>query len=387
MRSPVLGGHGNRESDGPGSPLQPEEHGIMSSAFDSPSDELLFRYVANECTATERQEVEQWRSRDAAHAKRVEDIRRIWHASPALPPLSIDRTWTRIRGATEKPAARGAVWHAEDEPRRRPLHPASMLRGSRRGLQAIAWAAALVVIVAGAALVRARLGPVPAPHAAPVALVYTTGPAETRHIQLGDGSRVMLAPMSRLRIPGDFGHRDRTLTLDGQGFFEILHNPPLPFRVRAHGAITEDVGTRFDVRAYPEDSAVVVIVVDGAVTLDRAHGDGAMRGTEGVVVHRGERARLGDADSVATVDQVSLRSVGWTDGHLSFVDAPLGEVARAIGRWYDLDVRVSDTTLARRMITADFPAQSAEETVATLATAVHADVERNGRVLTIRAKR
>ena len=177
------------------------------------------------------------------------------------------------------------------------------------------------------------------------------------------------------------------MALDGEGFFEIVHNASLPFRVRAHSAITEDLGTRFDMRAYPEESAVVVIVVDGAVTLGRAHGDSAARGAGGGIVHSGERARLGDADSVTSVDRASLRLVGWTEGHLSFVGAPLEEVARVISRWFDLDVRVSDTTLARRLITADFPTQSADEMVATLAIAVHAEVEHNGRVLTFRPKR
>lgn len=360
---------------------------MTSRTSDSPSDELLFRYVASECTAAERLDVEQWSGRDAGGAKRVEDIRRIWNASPALPPVDIDRTWTRIRGAAADPTARGFTKHADDETLRGLRRPASVIRGRRRGLPAIAWAAALVLLIGGGALIRLRPRTVPVTQVAGAALAYTTGPGQTEHIQLRDGSRVMLAPMSRLRIPDDFGRHDRTVTLDGQGFFEILHNASLPFRVRARSAITEDVGTRFDVRAYPDDPDVVVIVADGAVTLGRAHGDSAMRGAEGVVVRRGERARLGDADSLTTVDHVSLRLVGWTDGRLSFVGAPLAEIARAISRWYDLDVRVSDTTLARRLITADFSAQSPGEMVAILATTVHADVERNGRVLTIRAKR
>ena len=49
--------------------------------LDEPNDELLFRYVADRCTAPERLELKDWLRRDAANANRVEEMRRIWWAS------------------------------------------------------------------------------------------------------------------------------------------------------------------------------------------------------------------------------------------------------------------------------------------------------------------
>ena len=65
---------------------------------------------------------------------------------------------------------------------------------------------------------------------------------------------------------------------------------------------------------------------------------------------------------------------------------PLPEVLATIGRWYDLDVRVPDTTLASRLVTAEFSTQSADEMIRALAIAMDATVERHGRVVTFRAK-
>jgi transmembrane sensor len=355
-------------------------------AFDEPTDELLFRYVAGQCTSPERLNVEGWLRRDAGNASRVENMRRIWHASHPSPARDVDRMWTRLRGAMEHTPALRSESGTVDEAFKRPIRHAGLTRLSRRGFPAGAWAAALVALIGGGAIYvsRSRPAPPPPPPAAPH--VYATGPAQTADIRLRDGSRVMLAPKSRLRVPDDFGSHDRLVTIEGQGFFDVVHNAAIPFRVRAKGAVAQDIGTRFDVRAYEDESGVVVIVADGAVTFGRARSDSTARRAEGVVVRRGERARTGGPDSTTTVDRVSLRLVGWTEGRLSFVNTPLAEIARAIGRWYDLDVRVSDAALEGRLITADFDAQAPREMVEALATARNGVVERHGRVLSIRAK-
>src|ERR1019366_1973328 len=57
-----------------------------------------------------------------------------------------------------------------------------------------------------------------------------------------------------------------------------------------------------------------------------------------------------------------------------------------IGRWYDLDVRVPDARLARRLVTAEFSRQSASEMIAALAVAMDATVEREGRAITLRPR-
>lgn len=352
--------------------------------LDDPIDELIFRYVANRCTAAERLELEGWLRRDAGNANRVEEMRRVWRASRPPRARDVDRMWTRLRAATEDRAASGLESDAPEDALERAVHHAALSSLAPRGFPAGVWAAAIAVLVGGGALFVSHTRETSRDPAAP--RVYATGPAQTANVRLSDGSRVTLAPMSRLSVPDDFGRRERLVTVQGQGFFDVVHDAARPFRVRAKGAIAEDIGTRFDVRAYDEDSGVVVIVAEGAVTLGRARPDTTMRGAEGVVVRRGERGRLGELDSTTVVDRVSLRPEGWTEGRLSFVKAPLTQIARTIARWYDLEVRVESRELERRLVTADFSTQSPREMVEVLAIAVDGVVERHGRVLTIRAK-
>ena len=135
-------------------------------------------------------------------------------------------------------------------------------------------------------------------------------------------------------------------------------------------------------RAYHDEAGGAVIVAEGAVTLGQFRGDDAAR-AEGVVARAGQRARTGGPDGTTTVDEVSVRLTDWTEGRLTFVKTPLAEIARTIGRWYDLDVRVTDAAMGQKLITADFDSESPKAMAEALAMAVQGSVQQRGRTLTI----
>ena len=91
---------------------------------------------------------------------------------------------------------------------------------------------------------------------------YTTARGERAVVTL-DGATVVLGPESVLRIAGGYGVHDRTVSLTGHAYFDVTRDTAHPFRVWAHGILTEDIGTRFDLRAYPHDSALRLIVAEG----------------------------------------------------------------------------------------------------------------------------
>jgi transmembrane sensor len=246
-----------------------------------------------------------------------------------------------------------------------------------------AWTAAIVAVAASAVLAVALLRPSKSARVVVPAHIYATGPAQTANVRLRDGTRVALAPKTHLTVPDDFGGAERSVTIEGQAVFDVVHDAAHPFRVNARGAAAQDIGTRFEMSAYADDPAVTVIVAEGAVTFGHVGAGGSFRGAEGVVVTPGERATAGAGNTIS-IDRVPASQMDWTDGHLAFVKTPLVQIARTIGRWYDLDVQIADVRLQRRLVTADFDTQSPKEMIAALATAVGANVERHGRTLVIR---
>jgi transmembrane sensor len=348
-----------------------------------PPDELLFRLLAGHCTAPERDAVERWLRSDAANELHLDDIRHIWLAQRPVPSRDVDRMWTRLRAeidtsAQAASAAPVSTPHGGGATRRQ-----AFARLAPRTSPLAAWTAAIAAIAASAVLAVALLRPSEAVRTVAAAHIYATGPAQTANVRLRDGTRVVLAPKTHLTVPDDFGGAGRSVTIDGQAVFDVVHDAAHPFRVNARGAAAQDVGTRFEMSAYADDPAVTVIVAEGSVTFGRVAAGAAFRGAEGVIVTPGERVTAGAGNTI-TVDRVSLRLMDWTDGHLAFVKTPLVQIARTIGRWYDLDVEIADAKLQRRLVTADFDTQSPKEMIAALATAVGASIERHGRTLVIR---
>ena len=59
------------------------------------------------------------------------------------------------------------------------------------------------------------------------------------------------------------GEHDRTVELEGEAEFDVVHDPMRPFRVQAGRALVVDIGTRFDVRLYATDRSARVAVAEG----------------------------------------------------------------------------------------------------------------------------
>jgi transmembrane sensor len=172
--------------------------------------------------------------------------------------------------------------------------------------------------------------------------------AQQTRVTLGDGTRVVLNAGSRLRYD-DFGRGAREVELDGEGYFDVVHDEMRPFRVHARGSITEDVGTRFVVRAYPEQRAVDVVVTHGSVVLRR------VRNAAPTLLVAGQRGRIGADGVISRVNDADVeRWLEWTRGGIVLEGMTLGEAVVDLGRRFDVPIEIADAELARRSVSARF---------------------------------
>lgn len=232
-------------------------------------------------------------------------------------------------------------------------------------------AAAGVAIVLGAALVW-RTATLDAPPL--MGLEFATAVGEQTAFDLPDGTSVVLGPSSRLAVGEDYGTASRTVDLAGEAYFVATHDASRPFRVRAGGAVVEDLGTAFLVRAVGATSPqgvdrLRVVVTEGSVRFEPP-GSG-----EPVVLSAGDRAVLGVTGDVVAERGVDVGAeVAWTEGTLTFEDAPLDRVAADVLRWYGLVLRF-DSALAQRRLTAAFESDAREDVLEVLGLALGARVE------------
>lgn len=207
---------------------------------------------------------------------------------------------------------------------------------------------------------------------------YTTVRAQRADVRLGDGTRVTLAPESRLRVAADIGRGPRVVHLEGAALFVVTHDESRPFLVNAGHAVAEDLGTEFVVRAYADDGTIDVAVIKGKVAL-RAETATDGRSARGVALTPGQVGHVEASGLIGVETNVDLTPyIAWTRGHLTFHRTPLVEVQREVERWYDVRIEWKDSALSRVPVTASFGDEPVGEVLATLARLLDVRYTRSG---------
>jgi len=214
----------------------------------------------------------------------------------------------------------------------------------------------------------------------PAPRFLATGVGVRDSLQLPDGSRVVLGPLSSVTIARGYGDQAREVEIRGDAWFDVVHDESKPFTVRAGDATIVDVGTKFAVRSDAPDG-VSVSVAEGAVSLRAVN----------TPVQQGVVLQAGDLGLVKSDGQVVTRrgganpdDVAWLRGSLVFREAPVEEVKASMRRWYGLEVRFADSSLASRHITATFNGESPERVLDVLKLVLGADIERRGDTAIVR---
>lgn len=221
----------------------------------------------------------------------------------------------------------------------------------------------------------------PAPAVASVHGMFGTGVGARDSLTLGDGSRVIIGPLSSITVPEDYGTTSRSVEVKGDAWFDVVHDGRKPFTVQAGSATIVDVGTKFTVRS-DDPAGVSVSVSEGSVSLRQVNtpvqqGVILKAGDNGVLEHGGQViARRG----AATDDDVA-----WLKGRLVFREAPISEIVSSMRKWYGIELKVPDRTLASRHITASFAGESPERVLDVIRLALGAEIERHGDTAVVRS--
>jgi transmembrane sensor len=342
----------------------------------------LARYIAGECSVDEANSVRAWAQADPARAELLEALTELWSmTTPAAEGWDVDRAWERLVVARAQEAEEVTTPTTSTAPSRilaQASTPSTVDRtvagrGGFRGFRLL-HAAAIAAVVLTPLMLRGRIERMlrPASEASEPRFVETAR-GQQAHLRLADGSRVVLAPESRLSYRQE-GNR-REVDLEGEAVFEVVHDAERPFVVRSGSALTEDLGTEFAIRAYPSDSTVRVVVREGSVAISAT----GASGTEPVELARGEVGVVAQNGTITEKPVLDLAEYfGWTEGRLVFNGAKVGYVVAEIGRWRNVDIRVLDPSLADQSLTITLDDQPLDDVLGTLAIALDADYHRQG---------
>jgi len=155
---------------------------------------------------------------------------------------------------------------------------------------------------------------------------------------LPDGTTVWLNAASSLAYPADISEGNRTVELFGEAFFDVPHQASHPFKVRARDMLIEVLGTRFDVRNYPDEIQSRVSVSAGAIRVCYHDQLATLHPGDAVAV---EPAALTGKVFTFRSDEDTTAVTGWTKGLLSYKDRDLPSLVRELSRVYNVDIQLN----------------------------------------------
>jgi transmembrane sensor len=301
--------------------------------------DILPNYFAGKASLEEQQLVEQWANE---HSREFAFLKLAWEESPGMEirQFNAEKGWKKVQQQINT--------KARPEAKRRFLSP-----------RILSLTAAAAVLLIGAFAfwnwwTENRLHE------------FTAG-AEVLAIELPDGSSVDLNRFASLSYRGDFQKGNREVSLSGEAFFDVAHNPERPFSIESGNAKVSVLGTSFTVSQNKE--AVEVVVASGKVEVKNKLSE------ERTLLTPGMRAEV-KGQEVKTSQNENPNFLAWKTGKFSFSDIPLLSALQDLNNYYNDKIRISKGLQSDCLVNAGFEQQPLAQVMETLAAICELEVER-----------
>ena len=189
-----------------------------------------------------------------------------------------------------------------------------------------------------------------------------TAPHEQQTVTLPDGTQVTLNGGSTLTCANDFGKRDRRITFEGEGVFDVQKDAKKPFVIQVGDYSVTVLGTQFNLSAYQQDEAYTLSLMEGSVKIKHKQ--------DSVLVSPNEQVRFDRETATFAKEPVQAADAdAWTEGRLAFENIPLRDLAHKLERIYDVRISIADARVANEQV---YISISTEESFADVCAALEA---------------
>ena len=278
---------------------------------------LILRFINNECTVDEVQELIAWRQVSSANETTYQELLKTWRivdsSTKEIVIPNKQKVWNNIQTQIQDSEEFDAV----------PSY-------SRRNIFTVASFAASIALILGIAITFLLIYKSPAP----VSFArFETLKGDKSQMILPDGTKVWLNSGSQLTYGSDYNQKVRTVQLSGEAFFDVVKNPNHPFIVKSGGIDVKVLGTAFDVNAYPEDNSISVSLLRGKVSIESSADQNRL-----AILHPNEKAVVNKANLLCSVTScdASTESI-WINHKLRFEGTKPDTLFKQLNRWYGVN--------------------------------------------------
>jgi ferric-dicitrate binding protein FerR (iron transport regulator) len=306
----------------------------------------LAKVLSGEASDAEQAELDAWLASDPGARAEWDEAVRLWQGADDVlataPRFSAEAAWEKVSVQTLRPAT---------APVEIPLQATGAKRIALPGWTRYAMTAAAVLLI-GLFILR--------PFGGSGEMTTVVAQYDNTPVVLADGSKVSLRAGSRLKHPEKFDGDTRSVTLEGEGFFEVARDEQHPFIVDAGAADVTVLGTSFSVQTGKAQT--VVTVATGKVKV-------ADEGSASVTLTPGQRGTVGSGTAKKELVRGS-NHLFWKTGVLEYNATPLTDVVAEMNRLLAPNTITLDASLSpaqrTQAVTTRFEKQSVEEMLSEL---------------------
>lgn len=315
-------------------------------------DAQLAKYILQESSSKEKEDVQYWIHANKQNEKYYEDFLLLWNKSNTASPQG--------NGVEEDAWQRFLTRLQQQDPIVKPM--------SVRQKRTLIWrVAACLVIIFTVGFV-----------------CYNWNKDKNITVQshdmvhkemLPDGSIIDLNKHSNLSYKSSFNKKEREVDFYGEGFFRVAPNKQIPFVIHTGQVRIEVVGTSFNVNNTR--SATEITVQTGIVKV-------ASQGKE-MELHPNEKAII-SSDKTSnwqkTKSDADLYSY-YATGRIVCDKTPLIELVAKLNTIYGVEITISDPQKANLEITTTFDHESVDEVINIIQKTLNLQIEKQGKSIKI----
>lgn len=285
--------------------------------------ELLAKYLSQQCTSAELEEVNHWLNEDSEHRLLLNKLQQQWKGvqvdtSAYVIPDKVE-VWGKIQN------------RIRDKVKQVPLY-------SRSLLIRVSSIAAVIALVLGFSLSFLLNGQKESWQASQFENVVMAPPGQKTQLVLPDGTLVWLNSGSRLSYNYQYSTQDRVVNLEGEAFFDVKKDTQYPFIVKTSAVDVKVHGTAFNVSAYADEENIRVALLRGKVSLLSADDQNLL-----TYLSPDQIVTVSKKDLSCQIMPCDAEIEGsWHFNLLKFDGMSSGDVWKKLGRWYGVNITVSN---------------------------------------------
>ena len=183
-----------------------------------------------------------------------------------------------------------------------------------------------------------------------LAMQTITVPAGQRvNLDLPDGSNVWLNAGTTMQYPVSFMTDKREVILDGEAYFEVVHNEKSPFVVHTSTLDVEVLGTKFNVEGYSDKDDFEVTLMEGSVRVASRIGLG-----DTLMLKPDSKACLQKDGRLKVIPVDDYNPYRWKEGLICFRNESFLSIMNDLEKYFGVSIVVENKNVLKYYFTGKF---------------------------------